>query len=851
MAPASQAPLIGLSPTSTPSNHFFCNGSNRDQLFMKHCAFLVKSTGLVCILVAGLSAHAQSGQANAVGTPPYPAELTAKLAAALAAKGHDYKPRTVHLREDGTPKFTNRLILEDSPYLLQHAHNPVNWYPWGKEAFAAARRENKPVFLSIGYSTCHWCHVMERESFDKLDVARYMNEHFIAIKVDRERRPDVDATYMIAVMLLTQHGGWPMSSFLTADGKTFFGGTYFPPDRFMKLLHRAAQLWHEKQPELIEQANSIAAEVQRISTANRQAATVDAAVIKQAIDRILQRSDDLDGGFGPAPKFPNETYLMLLLEAAKRHNDQAALAAAEQALQAMAQGGIYDQIGGGFHRYSTDNHWLVPHFEKMLYNQANLVRAYLTAYEITGKGLYARVSRQTLDYVLREMTAANGGFYSATDADSAGQEGAFFVWTPTQIRQALAKEDAALAIRLFGVTPSGNFEGKNILYLPRPIEQVARQQSLGLPDLQEKIERLRTRLRRSREQRPHPGLDNKIVTAWNGMMITALAMAGGILGEPPYLHAAVKAAGFLWNSNRDRKTGQLWRSNLDDRPSVPAAQQDYAYLSEAFITLFDISGQDYWLERAQTITEMMIDQFWDRQAGGFFMNVSSTGTPMMARPKGDRDSAIPSGNAVALRVLAKLARRTGKNSYLQRARQTLAAHSASIRSYPDAYSYMLLGAQELLQNESGQRQYAARGNVLAAATVERGKDRRGWLNVTLTIKRGWHVNANRPLDKKLIATTVGLDEANSAWTMEDIEYPPALIKQLGFSQDRMALYESSVPIRAQLQKTGAENAGGLSILPVKLKLQACNDKFCLPPEALTLHVPTFQLSKASMGESDS
>ena len=385
------------------------------------------------------------------------AALQQQLQAALAAKGGEYRPRTEHLHPDGSPLYTNRLILEDSPYLLQHAHNPVDWHPWGPAAFTKARAENKPVFLSIGYSTCHWCHVMERESFENLEVARFLNEHFVAIKIDGERRPDIDSIYMTAVQLITGRGGWPMSSFLNLEAETFFGGTYFPRDQFLDLLERVEVAWREDRQEVEQQASLVAAKVRSVTRSADVAGTVDDDVVQTAVAGWQRQHDALLGGFGVAPKFPNEPRYLFLLDHALRTDDKDTRDLIHFDLQAMARGGIFDQVGGGFHRYSTDPEWLVPHFEKMLYNQAQLARVYAQGWRLTGDENLARVARQTLDYVLRDMTAADGGFYSATDADSPGGEGLFFLWTPEQMRTALTPANADLAIEFFGVTASGNF----------------------------------------------------------------------------------------------------------------------------------------------------------------------------------------------------------------------------------------------------------------------------------------------------------------------------------------------------------------------------------------------------------
>ena len=432
--------------------------------------------------------------------------LEQKLQAGYLAKGPNYKPRTTHLRPDGTPEYINRLILEDSPYLLQHAHNPVNWYPWGEEAFTRAKQEDKPVFLSIGYSTCHWCHVMERESFENPQIAKFLNEHFISIKVDRESHPDVDQVYMTAVMLMNGHGGWPMSSFLTSDGKPFLSGTYYPPGQFTSILQQIQLLWVERRAEVLAQAARVAEAVQEANDRQTQAKALDAEIVPKTSRLLLSSLDELQGGFGAAPKFPHEPLLYLLLNQAERRQDKQALHALELTLDAMARGGIYDQVAGGFHRYSTDNEWLVPHFEKMLYNQAQLARIYLLAWRLTGNPTYRRVATQTLDYVLREMTSPEGGFYSATDADSEGREGAFFVWTPEQVRAALPAYEAELALKLYGVTLAGNFEGHSILHLPLGLEAFAARESLNPLALTEQVERINARLREFRELRePNPG----------------------------------------------------------------------------------------------------------------------------------------------------------------------------------------------------------------------------------------------------------------------------------------------------------------------------------------------------------
>ena len=753
-------------------------------------------------------------------------ELDVTLAAALVKKGTNFHPRTSHLTADGRPQYTNRLILEDSPYLLQHANNPVNWYAWGAEAFAAAKREHKPIFLSIGYSTCHWCHVMEHESFDNIAVAKLMNQYFINIKVDREQRPDIDETYMTAVSLMTGRGGWPMSSFITPEGKTFWGGTYIPPEQFKQLLIDVHGVWQNQHDKVEQQAEQVAAAVAKVNKAKNKSAQINALLIKQATQVILTNFDPIHGGFSPAPKFPNESELFLLLDQTKRTGNKTLLHAVEVTLNAMAQGGIYDQVGGGFHRYSTDNQWLVPHFEKMLYNQAHLSRVYLQAYELTQNPFYARIARQTLDYVLREMTAEKGGFYSASDADSDGKEGSFYIWTPTEIKTTLTPDDASLAISLFGVTKTGNFEGKNILYLPQSLATYADNHQLETADLLNKIDAILDTLRKARAQRVPPFRDDKIITAWNGMMISSLVEASQLLNEPRYLNAAKKNANFLWQSNRTRDDN-LWRVHLEGNSSIKAVQEDYAYLAEGLIALYDATQNSLYLSRAEALTNTMITQFWDNDDGGFFMGAPST-LSTMARSKQSSDGAIPSGNSVALNVLAMLSRRKASLDYETKAKQTLSTFSEQITAYPSAYSYMLLGANKVLAGETSTQQYAAKGAVSIHARIET-KGQQDKLVLAIKIHDGWHINANNPLDKELVPTTLKLTDTNTS-QLQPIIYPKAIEKKLGFSQQPLALYEGDIEITAPITKIAGSKK---NILPVELSLQACNHLVCLAPEVIT------------------
>ncbi len=752
------------------------------------------------------------------GITQYSPELQQSLQTALGSKSSNYKPRTQYLLADGKPQFTNRLILESSPYLLQHAHNPVNWYAWGEEAFAQARKENKPVFLSIGYSTCHWCHVMERESFDNIKIAKIMNENFICIKVDRERRPEVDEVYMTALMMTTGHGGWPMSNFLTTEGKPFFAGTYFPPNDFISILQEITKLWQTQQPKIIAQADNILKAVKQVTNASSKAQQLGADSIQTAIEAILTRHDSFIGGFGTAPKFPQENWLLLLLETSLRNDKPEPLLAALKTLNAMAQGGIYDQISGGFHRYTVDEQWLVPHFEKMLYNQALLTRVYLLGHRLTGK--YTDIIIQTLDYILREMTSAQGGFYSATDADSEEKEGWFFIWTPEQIHKTLDKEEAELAIKLYSITKSGNFEGRNILHLSISLAEYAEQHKIPMEQLLSKVNTIRDKLRIERNKREQPMRDDKIITAWNSMMITALVEAADILKQPKYLAAAIKATDFI--NLKLNKNNKLWRTYLDGQTSIVATQEDYAYFAEALINLYDVTGQAKWLQQATDITDDMLKLFWDDANGGFFINVPDDKL-LMIRPKSPNDGAIPSGNSVAVRVLAMLAKRTGADIYREHANTTINSFASSIGNNPDNYAYMLLGVDELLHGEMKKQQYGSNGNVKASLQLTNTE-----VMLTINIKPGWHINAHKPLQSNLIATVLTIGE--SKWQLEATEYPEPKYQSLQWQQEKLALYEGEIQLHGKLKLSNLSPDD--NILPIKLKFQACNDKICLPPEEL-------------------
>ena len=782
------------------------------------------------------------------GATPRPPELQARLESALAAMPADYEPRTELLDPDGRPLFLNRLILETSPYLRQHAHNPVDWFPWGEEAFERARAEDKPVFLSIGYSTCHWCHVMERESFDNVEVARLMNEKFVCIKVDREQRPDVDDIYMTAVQVTQQRGGWPMSSFLLPDRRPFFGATYFPPQQFVNLMQQVDAAWRERRDVLETTAAQITDLVQQITSARGTAKNLGRTVIGQATEALIASTDRVYGGFGGAPKFPNETNLLLLLEESLRTGDRRPLDAALITLRAMARGGIYDQVGGGFHRYSVDGRWLVPHFEKMLYNQAHLLRAYALAYRLTGDPLLARVARETADYVLRDMTSPDGAFYSATDADSEAAdgesvEGEFFVWTEAQLRDALEPADADLAIRLFGVTDEGNFEHRNILFLDQPLDESAGDLGLSLPDLLGRLDHIRERLYQVREERLHPLRDDKILTSWNGMMIRALAEAADALGEPVYAEAAARSAEFLWRHGR-REDGGLWRVWLMGVASTSGLVQDYAHLAHAFVALYDVTGNTDWLQRSETVAAEMIERFWDPGPAdpaspslghGFFIAERDAANLLIAQPKSPTDGAVPSGNSVAARALAELGLRNGHQQAIDRALATIAAFAESVERAPAAYTYMLTGLAVALDGDAGPRAAAGNGAVTAAAVLRPGTGSGEYeVDLDLVIADGWHLNGPEPLQEELIGTQV--TGAGNAFKVTDLRYPKPRRTQVSTQSGDVLIYEDTQRIKFRIRSGTAPKPLPVSV-PISVRLQACDDQVCLLPETVVLEVP--------------
>ncbi len=589
-------------------------------------------------------------------------------------------------------KHKNRLAGEISPYLLQHVDNPVDWYPWGNEAFEIAKKLDRPIFLSIGYSTCHWCHVMEHESFENEQLAAILNEHFVCIKVDREQRPDIDAVYMDAVQAMTGSGGWPLSVFLTTEGKPFYGGTYFPPRDsfgrlgFDRLLLAVADSWKNKRPQLLSSAGaiteSLAAQPRQLNPLELSVELLNAA--KSSLQAIF---DAANGGFGAAPKFPQPSSLSILLRYWHRTGDEEALDMVRTTLDAMAKGGIYDHLGGGFHRYSTDAHWLVPHFEKMLYDQALISRVYIEAYQATQNKKYAAIVKEVFDYVLRDMADPKGGFYAAEDADSEGKEGAFYVWDPAETKKVLGAKDARIFDAYYGVSSRGNFEhGKSILNVAKSADEAGKNLKADLNEIEAVLSQAPTRLLAHRSKRPRPHRDDKIITGWNGLMISSMAYGGAVLEEQRYVDAAKRAADFVLSTLREN--GRLKRFYRDGRAVEPAFLDDYAFLVLGLLDLYEATFDAKWLIDARTLAMQMIDLFGDEQDAAFYLTTQDA-ERLIIRSKPAYDGAVPSGNSVAAFALLRLGLMTMDDKLTDRAAELIDTFSTQLTQSPLSLSAML------------------------------------------------------------------------------------------------------------------------------------------------------------------
>ncbi|MGI8650994.1 MAG: thioredoxin domain-containing protein [Rubrobacter sp.] len=587
----------------------------------------------------------------------------------------------------------NRLANETSPYLLQHKDNPVDWYPWGEEALQKSKAEGKPIMLSVGYSACHWCHVMERESFEDEATARIMNEHYVNIKVDREERPDIDSIYMSALQAMTRSGGWPMTVFLTPDGSPFYAGTYFPPTprqgmpSFQQLLTTLADAYENRKDEVLESADKVREFLEASTSGQLPKTALNETILDSAAGTLIQNTDRVNGGFGGAPKFPQAMNVEVLLRQHARTGDAEALSAAEVTLKKMSQGGIYDHLGGGFARYSVDARWLVPHFEKMLYDNALLVRLYTEAYQVTKDEDYLRVATETVDYVLRDLTdAETGGFYSAEDADSEGVEGKFYVWDLGELEEALTPEEYEAAAAYWNVTERGNFEGKNILNVKRGKAEVAG--SLGLPEdeLDARLGSAREKLLAVRGERVRPGLDDKALAAWNGLMLRSVALLAAVTRRKDYLEAALRNATFLVEKMKSGAT--LHRSYKNESARIGGYLEDYAMVADGLLAVYEADGDERWLAEAISLADVMNDRFWDAERAVFY-DTPEGHEKLVTRPRDFYDSATPSGNSVAAEVLLRLALLASRVDYRERGEAVLESVSSAMEQLPAAFGRAL------------------------------------------------------------------------------------------------------------------------------------------------------------------
>ena len=733
---------------------------------------------------------------------------------------------------DGSWKWTNRLVHETSPYLLLHAHNPVDWYPWGDEALELAKKENRLIFLSVGYSTCYWCHVMEREVFSNPEIAKMMNEHFINIKIDREERPDLDEIYMTATQLLTQRGGWPNSVFLTPDLKPFYAGTYFPPvdtpnrPGFPTILDAVHEAWVEREAEVIESAEQISTAIEMATSRGFTALsgrTLDQSVTTAALDYLRTAYNATHGGFGGAPKFPSPSNLEFLLSEYERESglqtpptkDESLLKMVTRTLDMMAYGGIYDQIGGGFHRYSVDAKWLVPHFEKMLYDNAQLAKIYLKAYQLTEEPQYRRVAEEVFNFIFREMMAPEGGFYSALDAETDAEEGKYYVWTADEIEKTLDTEEASRFNAVYGVDKGTNFEGKNVLYVP---------EGTAAEDTLKDLATAREKLLAARFEREYPLLDTKIIVNWNGLMIDAFAYGYDVLGEKRYLTAASKAARFILDTMR-KPDGELLHTYTAGAVKQDAYLDDYAFLVRGLLGLYRATGDEQWLDFARTLTDKMIQLFWDDRNGGFYYTKADA-EHLIVRSKKPYDSAIPSGNAVAVENLLVLG-----GNYRHYAEKTLQIFAESMVQSPSSFMHMHCALNKYLTSEEDQ-DTPAPSVVTATATVKNRDSEVDNVALQLQIATGWHINANPPGQDNLIPTTVTV-AADAPVDIVDIAYPKGKTVRFEFSDKSLNVYENSltIPIKLKQKSNWKRNAR----ITLQLTYQPCNETECLLPQ--TLNIP--------------
>ena len=737
------------------------------------------------------------------------------------------------------PAAANRLIDSSSPYLLQHAHNPVDWYPWGEEAFAKARQENKPILLSIGYSTCYWCHVMEREIFENPEIAKLMNQFIVSIKIDREQRPDVDELYMIATQLMTHGGGWPNNVFVTPDLKPFYTGTYFPPADFTSLIQQIHYVWTQDHVAVKAQAERLASSIIQIKQQENHAQSSSLSgsqLVEALISHFRNYYDNRLGGFYQAPKFPNEDALLFLLDAYRLTDNNISLEMARSTLEKMAEGAIHDHVGGGFHRYATDAQWRIPHFEKMLYNQALLGRAYTKLYALSNKPEDRAVAEGIFDFTLRQMTHKDGGFYSALDAETDAVEGEYYAWTDAELHDALDKDSYAWLMKHYGLAeipeiPGHKHTNGKVLYLNQPLSAITTVEGLPYEDKVKKQQAVMAALRKTRDKRKLPHLDNKIITSWNGLMIDAFARAGQRMGKPEYTEAARCAANFILANLRE-KNGALYRTWRDGKADISAFFEDYAFMIQGLVSTYRATQEDSYLQAAKELTVKAKQLFWDKEHSGYYFTDGSE--QLLVRMKNAVDSAIPSGNAVMAQALLDLYEITGDAEWKQQTEALLKAFGQAITGNPRAYTHMvhallrlnhLTPAKKTTQrpDEAVTLQEAMETKAYVKVSASEPKREANSLTVTavLDITEGWHINANPASLDFLIPTSVDVREDSGKAKVKPA-YPDA--RAMATPLGDIKVYKGKVSIPVQVTFPGsAEN------LRLLVRAQACRGTTCLAP----------------------
>lgn len=753
--------------------------------------------------------------------------------------------------ESSEHAHTNQLIDETSPYLLQHAHNPVNWYPWGEEAFARAKEENKPIFLSVGYSTCYWCHVMEVESFESEEVAAVLNEHYIAIKVDREERPDIDEQYMLATQLMTRRGGWPNSVWLTPDGKPWMAGTYFPKQGFIQMLQQLASVWKNQRSDVDQKADALAAAMKEVSESGiTEEVVLSAQLNERAVEAMLSRFDAEHGGFGGAPKFPPHGTLQLLIRRYRVSGSESLLDPVTKTLDAMWLGGMHDHLGGGFHRYSTDAVWLLPHFEKMLYDNAQLMRSYADGYQLTGNQRYQDAVADIYRWVAREMTSPEGGFYSAVDSGEVGEEGEAYVWPMERLQAVLGDEDAALFAKVYGFQSDGNFReestgersGTNIPHLQQPIETLAESDEYG-DDLAARLAAMREKLLSERATWPQPHKDDKILTSWNGLMIGSLAYAGRLLEEPNYVAAAGRAADMILTQMVS--DDHLFRTRRNDSTRLSGYLDDYVFFIQGLLELHLATEDARWLQEAERFSATLLKEFEDQSGGGFFFTTASHDDLMYRSRHLAGGGNMPNPNGVAAQVLLQLSQRTGDSTWREAAVRTLESLSGMMASQPHSSEDLLvansmyLADREDVGSATADSELSQQAGPVALTVI--GPDASlqpgAMFNVRVqaNIERGWHLYAENPDAEFLIPCTVTAAE-QELLTIGDVGVPEAKQKEDPILKETVNIYENLIEFTIPITLSSEAAAGDIT-LQIDVKTQACDDDRCLKPQTTTFRLP--------------